>query len=123
MCWSLTCATTPSVQRSVRDLTRTDPRSDGSYAFAGRNWLFNSITLDGSYFNNSFGLDDPSPGGQAGAEPVPYDAVEQVTVQIAPFDVRQSGFTGASINTVTRSGTNQWKVSAFAFFFFHFTSY
>lgn len=108
--------TLPSVERSVRDLTRTDPRSDGSYAFAGRNWLFNSITLDGSYFNNSFGLDDPSPGGQAGAEPVPYDAVEQVTVQIAPFDVRQSGFTGASINTVTRSGTNQWKVSGFAFY-------
>ncbi len=106
----------PSVQRSVRDLTRLDPRSDGNFSFGGRNWLYNNITLDGSYFNNSFGLDDPAPGGQTASDPVPYDAVEQVSVQVAPFDVRQSGFTGASINTVTRSGTNKWKVSGFAFF-------
>ncbi|MDP2470989.1 MAG: TonB-dependent receptor [Candidatus Palauibacterales bacterium] len=106
----------PSVRRSTRDLTRTDPRNDGNFSFGGRNWLYNNITLDGSYFNNSFGLDDPAPGGQTATEPVPYDAVEQVTVQVAPFDVRQSGFTGASINTVTRSGTNTWKVSGFAFY-------
>ncbi|MEK6687073.1 MAG: carboxypeptidase-like regulatory domain-containing protein, partial [Gemmatimonadota bacterium] len=55
----------PSIKRSTRDLTRLDPRSDGNMAFAGRNWLFNSISLDGSYFSNSFGLDDPAPGGQA----------------------------------------------------------
>ena len=106
----------PSVRRSTRDLTRLDPRNDGNFSFGGRNWLYNNITLDGSYFNNSFGLDDPAPGGQTATEPVPFDAVEQVTVQIAPFDVRQSGFTGASINTVTRSGTNRWKVSGFAFY-------
>ncbi|MBT8479376.1 MAG: TonB-dependent receptor [Gemmatimonadetes bacterium] len=108
--------TLPSVRRSTRDLTRVDPRNDGNFSFGGRNWLYNNITLDGSYFNNSFGLDDPAPGGQTATEPVPYDAVEQVTVQVAPFDVRQSGFTGASINTVTRSGTNRWKVSGFAFY-------
>ena len=85
----------PSVKRSTRDLTRLDPRSDGNFSFAGRNWLYNNISLDGSYFNNSFGLDDPAPGGQANAEPVPFDAVEQVQVSIAPFDVRQGGFTGA----------------------------
>lgn len=106
----------PSVKRSTRDLTRLDPRNDGNFSFGGRNWLYNNITLDGSYFNNSFGLDDPAPGGQTATEPVPYDAVEQVTVQVAPYDVRQSGFTGASINTVTRSGTNEWKVSGFAFY-------
>jgi hypothetical protein len=106
----------PSVRRSTRDLTRIDPRNDGNFSFGGRNWLYNNITLDGSYFNNSFGLDDPAPGGQTRAEPVPYDAVEQVSVQVAPFDVRQSGFTGASINTVTRSGTNEFKVSGFAFY-------
>jgi len=105
----------PSVKRSVRDLTRLDPRSDGNYSFAGRNWLYNSITLDGSYFNNSFGLDDPAPGGQTKAEPVPYDAVEQVQVAIAPFDVRQSGFTGASVNIVTKSGTNDFRSSAYYF--------
>ena len=106
----------PTVRRTTRDLTRIDPRNDGNFSFGGRNWLYNNITLDGSYFNNSFGLDDPAPGGQTATEPVPFDAVEQVTVQIAPFDVRQSGFTGASINTVTRSGTNKWQVSGFAFY-------
>src|SRR5437868_8051215 len=105
----------PSVKRSTRDLTRIDPRSDGNFAFAGRNWLYNSISLDGSYFSNSFGLDDPAPGGQSNAEPVPYDAVEQVQVSIAPFDVRQGGFTGANINTVTRSGTNQLRFSLYSF--------
>jgi hypothetical protein len=105
----------PSIKRSTRDLTRLDPRSDGNFSFAGRNWLYNNITLDGSYFNNSFGLDDPAPGGQANAEPVPFDAVAQVQVAIAPFDVRQSGFTGASINTVTKSGTNDFRGSAYYF--------
>ena len=69
--------------------------------------LYNSISVDGSYFNNSFGLDDPAPGGQTGAEPIPFDAVEQVQVSIAPYDIRESGFTGAGINTVTKSGTKQ----------------
>ena len=105
----------PSIKRSTRDLTRIDPRSDGNFSFAGRNWLYNSISLDGSYFSNSFGLDDPAPGGQANAEPVPFDAVEQVQVSIAPFDVRQGGFTGASINTVTKSGTNQLRASVYSF--------
>jgi hypothetical protein len=106
----------PSVKRSTRDLTRLDPRSDGNFAFAGRNWLYNSISLDGSYFSNSFGLDDPAPGGQANAEPVPFDAVEQVQVSIAPFDVRQGGFTGASINTVTKSGSNTFRSSIYSFY-------
>ncbi len=50
----------PSIKRSTRDLTRLDPRSDGNFSFGGRNWLYNSISLDGSYFNNPFGLDDPA---------------------------------------------------------------
>ena len=54
----------PSIKRSTRDLTRLDPRSDGNFSFAGRNWLYNNVSLDGSYFNNPFGLDDPAPGGQ-----------------------------------------------------------
>src|SRR3989441_12221743 len=66
----------PSIKRSTRDLIRVDPRNDGNYSFAGRNWLYNNISVDGSYFNNPFGLDDPAPGGQTDAEPVPYDAVE-----------------------------------------------
>ena len=101
----------PSIKRSIRDLTRLDPRSDGNFSFGGRNWLYNNVSLDGSYFNNPFGLDDPAPGGQANAEPVPYDAIEQVQVSVAPFDVRQGGFTGANINSVTRSRSS-WSVGS-----------
>ena len=107
--------TVPSVKRSTRDLIRLDPRSDGNFSFGGRNWLYNNISLDGSYFNNPYGLDDPAPGGQANAEPVPFDAVEQVQVSIAPFDVRQGGFTGANINTVTKSGTNTYRGAIYSF--------
>ena len=105
----------PSIKRSTRDLTRLDPRSDGNFSFGGRNWLYNNISLDGSYFNNPFGLDDPAPGGQANAEPIPFDAVEQVQVSVVPFDVREGGFTGAGINTVTKSGTNEFKASFYSF--------
>ena len=105
----------PTIKRSTRDLARLDPRSDGNFSFGGKNWLYNNISLDGSYFNNSFGLDDPAPGGQSNAEPVPFDAVEQVQVSIVPFDVREGGFTGASINTVTKSGTNQVHASLYSF--------
>jgi hypothetical protein len=108
-------AALPSIKRSTRDLTRLDPRSDGNFSFGGRNWLYNNLSLDGSYFNNPYGLDDPAPGGQANAEPVPYDAVDQVQVSVAPYDVREGGFTGANINTVTRSGTNDLRVSLYTF--------
>lgn len=106
----------PSIKRSIRDLTRLDPRSDGNYSFGGKNWLFNNISLDGSYFNNPFGLDDPAPGGQTNSEPVPFEAVDQVQVSIAPYDIRQGGFTGAGINTVTKSGTNQLQGSLYSFY-------
>ncbi|HEU5260158.1 MAG TPA: TonB-dependent receptor [Gemmatimonadales bacterium] len=106
----------PSIKRSTRDLIRLDPRNDGNYAFSGRNWLYNNISLDGSYFNNPFGLDDPAPGGQTNAEPVPYDAVAEVEVSVAPFDVREGGFTGANVNTVTKSGTNELRGSAYTFY-------
>ncbi|HVF40018.1 MAG TPA: hypothetical protein VM939_08955, partial [Gemmatimonadaceae bacterium] len=77
--------------------------------------LYNNISLDGSYFNNPYGLDDPAPGGQTNAEPVPYDAVAEVQVSLAPFDVREGGFTGANVNTVTKSGTNEFRASAYTF--------
>jgi hypothetical protein len=108
-------ALTPSIKRSTRDLTRLDPRSDGNMSFGGRNWLYNNISVDGSYFNNPYGLDDPAPGGQTNAEPIPYDAVAQLQLSIAPFDVREGGFTGANINTVTKSGTNEFHGSLYSF--------
>ncbi len=106
----------PTIKRSIRDLTRLDPRSDGNYSFGGKNWLYNNISIDGSYFNNAFGLDDPAPGGQTNSEPIPFDAVDQVQVSIAPYDVRQGGFTGAGINTVTKSGTNKLRGSLYTFY-------
>lgn len=106
----------PSIKRSTRDLIRLDPRSDGNYSIGGRNWLYNNISVDGSYFNNPYGLDDPAPGGQTNAEPVPYDAIEQVQVSVAPFDVREGGFTGAGINTVTKSGTNMFRGSLYNYY-------
>ncbi len=106
----------PSIKRSTRDLTRLDPRSDGNYSFGGRNWLYNNISVDGSYFNNSFGLDDPAPGGQTNAEPIPFDAVEQVQVSVVPYDVREGGFTGAGINTVTKSGDNMFRGSLYSYY-------
>jgi hypothetical protein len=73
-------------------------------SFGGRNWLYNNISVDGSYFNNPFGLDDPAPGGQTNAEPIPYDAVAQLQLSIAPFDVREGGFTAPTSTPLPRAG-------------------
>lgn len=105
----------PTITRSQQDLTRLTPQSDGN-SFGGRNVLYNNFSLDGSIFNNSFGLDYATPGGQSDAQPVSLDALEQVQVSLAPFDVREGGFTGAGINAVTKSGTNQFKATLYNFF-------
>lgn len=105
----------PSIKRSTRDLTRLDPRSDGNFSFGGKNWLYNNISVDGSSFNNAFGLDDPAPGGQANAESIPFDAVEQVQISIASFKVTEGGYTGAGINIITKSGTNEFKGSVYSY--------
>lgn len=104
----------PTISRSIGDYTRLTPQASGN-SFAGRNEYYNNFSLDGTIFNNSFGLDVPTPGGQANAQPVSLDAIEQIQVSIAPFDVRQGGFTGAGVNSVTRSGTNEFKGSIYNF--------
>lgn len=105
----------PTISRSTADFTRLDPSASGG-SFGGRNDQFNNFTLDGSIFNNPFGLDAATPGGQTGAQPVSLDAIEQISVATAPYDVTLSGFTGASINAVTKSGTNKVSGTVYGFF-------
>ncbi|GAC1586299.1 MAG: carboxypeptidase regulatory-like domain-containing protein [Hymenobacter sp.] len=107
--------TLPTISRSQEDFTRLTPQASGQ-SFGGRNTLYNNFSLDGSIFNNSFGLDSPTPGGQTNSQPVSLDAIEQIQVSLAPYDVRQGGFTGAGINAVTKSGTNSFKGTAYTYF-------
>jgi hypothetical protein len=106
----------PTIGRNAADFTRLTPASTDGGSFAGRSAQYNNFSLDGTIFNNPFGLDAATPGGQTDAAPVSLDAIEQIQVSLAPYDVTQSGFTGASVNAVTKSGTNEVKGTAFGFF-------
>lgn len=108
--------TMPTITRSTADLTRLNPMSAEGGSFAGRNDQFNNYSLDGTIFNNPFGLDAATPGGQTEAQPISLDAIDQISVSIAPYDVTQAGFTGASINAVTKSGTNNFSGTVFGFY-------
>lgn len=100
----------PSFNRSILDFTRLAPQAGSNGSFAGQDNRMNNITVDGSYFNNSFGL-RALPGQTSGVSPIALDAIEEVQLNIAPYDVRQANFTGAGVNTITRSGTNDYKGS------------
>lgn len=106
--------TLPTISRSLGDFTRLTPQSNGS-SFGGRDGRYNNLQVDGANLNNNFGLSsDPLPGG--GNNPISLDAIEEVSVNIAPYDVRQAGFTGAGINAITKSGTNKLKGSAYTYY-------
>ncbi len=117
-------STLPTVSRSVADFTRLTPQStanegnDGfAISFAGMNNRFNSLSIDGALNNDVFGLSGSGTnGGQTGVSPISVDAIETFQVSLAPFDVRLGGFAGASINAVTRSGTNNLEGSVYGFF-------
>ncbi len=106
----------PTITRSASDFTRLTPMAGENNSFGGRNGQFNNFSVDGAIFNNPFGLDAATPGGQSDAQPISLDAYEQIQVAIAPFDVTQAGFTGASVNAVTKSGTNTFHGTAFGLY-------
>ncbi len=106
----------PTITRSAADFYRLEPTASSNGSFGGRNDQFNNFSLDGSIFNNPFGLDAATPGGQTNAQPISLDAIDQIQVSTAPYDVTQAGFTGASVNAVTKSGTNTWKGTVYGFY-------
>jgi hypothetical protein len=105
----------PTISRRVEDLLRLTPQYSPmsfGFSFAGQDNRLNNTTIDGSYFNNSFGLAG-QPGDRTGVTPISIDALAQVQVNIAPYDVRQGNFVGAGVNMVTKSGANEFTGSAF----------
>ena len=108
-------AALPTVSGRITDITRLTPQYGGSGTFAGQDNRANNMTVDGSYFNNSFGLGVTTGGigDRTGVAPISLEAIEQVQVNVAPYDVRQGSFTGAGVNTVTRSGTNAITASVY----------
>lgn len=102
----------PSINRSLDDFTRLSPYSGAGNSFGGRDGRLNNVTIDGANFNNNFGLSSNLPGG---GNPISLDAIDELQVTIAPFDVKQANFVGAGINAITKSGTNQFKGTAYTF--------
>jgi hypothetical protein len=100
-------ANLPQINGRLENITRLTPQQSGTMSFSGQDSRANNITVDGSYFNNSFGLGN-TPGDRTGVAPISLAAIEQVQVSVAPYDVRQGNFVGAAVNTVTRSGTNKF---------------
>lgn len=107
--------TIPNFSRNIVDFTSVTPQAGSNNGFGGRDGRYNNIQIDGANLNNNFGLrSDPLPGGSI-SSPISLDAIEEVSVSIAPFDIRQSGFTGAGINAVTKSGSNLFRGGVYGY--------
>lgn len=108
----------PTLNRSLNDFTRLTPQASGggSSSFGGSNNRYNNITIDGAVNNDVFGLaGSGTPGGQAGTNPIALDAIDQIQVVLAPYDVTLGNFTGGGVNATTRSGTNDLSASIYGF--------
>ena len=107
-----TLSTLPTISGRLESITRLSPQAGTNNSFAGQDNRLNNITVDGSSFNNSFGLGG-TPGERTGVAPISLAAIEQVQIAVAPYDVRQGNFVGALVNTVTRSGANDFRGSLY----------
>lgn len=103
----------PTINRSIQDFVKLEPTSNG-LNIGGRSNQYNNMTVDGANFNNSFGLSSIL-GGQTSAQPISLEAIEQIQVNVSPYDVKQGGFAGTGVNTVTKSGTNTFKGSVYQY--------
>lgn len=101
----------PTINRNISDIARISPYSNGM-SFSGGDGRSTNFTVDGSNLNNNFGLSSSLPGG---GNPISLDAIEEVQVVIAPYDVRQTNFIGGGINAITKSGTNQVKATVYTY--------
>ncbi len=102
----------PTVSRSITDITRLSPYGGSGMTFVGSDGRTANFTVDGANFNNNFGLSSALPGG---GNPISIEAIQELQVVIAPYDVRQTNFIGGGVNAITKSGTNTFKGSAYAF--------
>ncbi len=121
---SETIESLPTIARSLTDFARTSPHfnesnSNGGDSFlsvAGRNNRYNNIQIDGAVNNDLFGLAaSGTPGGQTGTQPISLDAIQELQLVVAPYDVRQGGFSGGSINAITKSGSNAFNGTGYIF--------
>lgn len=102
----------PSINRSISDIARVSPYAGSGMGFAGGDGRSTNFTVDGANFNNNFGLSDALPGG---GSPISLEAIEEMQVVIAPYDLRQTNFVGGGLNAVTKSGTNTFKGTAYTY--------
>lgn len=102
-----------SIRSDVQDIARLDSRltltsldQGGQLSAQGQNFRFNSFLIDGVEANDPFGLNGNGVSSLRG--PIAIESLQAVSIELNPYDVRRSGFTGALINAVTKSGGNKF---------------